>query len=147
MLIPYSSQLLLVLCVTAMTMLGQAQVASADNESKHQIAQLEREWLKADGSGDTARLQQIIADDFVGIGFNGRLLNKEDIIPQVTGRPGGFAGATPGDSNVVRLFGDTGILIGIINPAKPDGKQIRVTLVCQKQPRGWRIIAAKLTGT
>jgi ketosteroid isomerase-like protein len=144
--IQFSSRLLVALCVTAMAMFTQAQAASPDSESKDQVTQLERDWLKADGSGDTARLQQIIADDFVGTGFNGRLLNKEDIIPQGTGRPGGFAGATPGDSNVVRVFGDTGVLVGIINTAKPEGKQIRVTLVCQKQPQGWRIIAAQLTG-
>lgn len=145
--IRHPSRLLFVfLCFTAMATFTQAQATSSDRESKDQIAQLERDWLKADGSGDTARLSQIIADDFVGTSFNGRLLNKEDIIPQGAGRPGGFAGASPGDSNVIRVFGDTGILVGIINTAKPDDKQIRVTLVCQKQPQGWRIIAAQLTG-
>jgi len=144
--IRFSSRLFIVVCVTVMATFAQAQAAASDSESKDQIVQLERDWLKADGSGDTARLQQIIADDFVGTSFNGRLLNKEDIIPQGTGRPGGFAGATPGDSNVVRVFGDTGILMGIINTAKPEGQQIRVTLVCQRQTHGWRIIAAQLTG-
>jgi len=101
MLVTYPSRLFVVLCVTAIPAFAQAQAASSDSESKAQIAQLERDWLKADGSGDTARLQQIIADDFVGTSFNGRFLNKEDIIPQGAGRPGGFAGATPGDGNVV----------------------------------------------
>jgi len=146
MLVTYPSRLFVVLCVTAIPAFAQAQATSSDSESKAQIAQLERDWLKADGSGDTARLQQIIADDFVGTSFNGRFLNKEDIIPQGAGRPGGFAGATPGDGNVVRVFGDTGVLMGIINTEKPDGKQIRVTLVCQRQSQGWRIIAAQLTG-
>jgi hypothetical protein len=90
MLVTYPSRLFVVLCVTAIPAFAQAQAASSDSESKAQIAQLERDWLKADGSGDTARLQQIIADDFVGTSFNGRLLNKEDIIPQGAGRPGGW---------------------------------------------------------
>jgi len=71
------------------------------------------------------------------------LLNKDDIIPE-NARPGGFAGATPADTNV-RVFGDTGIVLGVINkPGTPQAKQIRITLVCQKRPQGWQIIAVLL---
>lgn len=49
------------------------------------MAQLEHDWLAADANGNAARLRQIIADDFIGSGPNGSLLNKEDIIPEGTG--------------------------------------------------------------
>jgi len=46
----------------------------------------------------------------------------------------------------VRVFGDTGVLMGVINTGGgPQPKQIRETLVCQKRPQGWQIVAAQLT--
>jgi Domain of unknown function (DUF4440) len=123
------------------TTLGFAQVRSTPSNSKpeDQVAKLERDWLAADAKGDSGRLRQIIADDFMGTSPNGSLLNKDDIIPE-NARPGGFAGATVGETNV-RVFGDTGVLMGVINSA---GK-IHVTLVCQKRAQDWQIIAAQLT--
>lgn len=85
----------------------------------------------------------MIADDFIGSSFDGSLLSKDDIIPQ-TAKPGGFAGATPGET-VVRVFGDTAVLMGVIKPAGPQPKAIRATLICQKRAEGWQMIAAHLT--
>lgn len=45
----------------------------------------------------------------------------------------------------MRVFGNTGVLMGIINTAGPQPKQIRVTLVFQKSTQGWQMIAAQLT--
>ena len=57
----------------------------------------------------------------------------------------GFAGATAGETNV-RVFGDTAVLMGVINAAGgPQSKQIRVVLVCQKRPEGWQMVAAQMT--
>jgi ketosteroid isomerase-like protein len=88
-------------------------------------------------------LRRIIADDFIGSSFDGTVLSKQDIVPERTG-PGGFAGATVGDTNV-RVFGDTAVLMGVINTAGTPPKQIHVTLVVQRRPQGWKIIAAQLT--
>ncbi|MFZ0416930.1 MAG: nuclear transport factor 2 family protein [Candidatus Sulfotelmatobacter sp.] len=132
----------LIFCFAATLSSAQGQAAS-NGKPEDQVAQLERDWLAADGKGDTASLRRIIADDFIGSSFNGGLLSKEDIIPERTG-PGGFAGATPGETNV-RVFGDTSVLMGVINTAGPESRQIRITLVCQKRPQGWQIIAAQMT--
>ena len=134
----------LIVCFAATLSSAEAQAAGSNSKSEDQVAQLERDWLAADGKGDTASLRRIIADDFIGSTFNGGLLSKEDIIPERTG-PGGFAGATPGETNV-RIFGDTSVLMGVINTVGgPEPRQIRVTLVCQKRPQGWQIIAAQMT--
>jgi ketosteroid isomerase-like protein len=45
----------------------------------------------------------------------------------------------------VRIFGDTAVLMGVITAAGPQSAEIRVTLVCQKRPKGWQMIAARLT--
>jgi len=123
---------------------SQAQATASKGKPDDQVIQLERDWLAADARGDTTSLRRIISDDFIGSSFDGGLLNKDDIIPEGSG-PGGFAGATAGETNV-RIFGDTGVLIGVIKTAgAPQPKQIRVTLVCKKKSQGWQMIAAQLT--
>ena len=128
---------------------GQSQSAnpatpkSASPNAEGQVAQLERDWLAADAKGDVAGLRRIIADDFIGNSPDGHVLSKSDIVPQ-GGGPGGFAGATPGATSV-RVFGDTAVLMGSIQiAAAPQPKDMRVTLVCQKRPQGWQMIAAHL---
>jgi len=136
--------LLLITCVGAVWSFGQSQGVNSKNSAEDQIAQLERDWLAADSKGDVGSLRRIISDDFIGSSFDGGLLRKGDIIPDNDG-PGGFAGATTGETNV-RVFGDTGVLMGVINTASgSQAKQIRVVLVCQKRPEGWQMIAAQMT--
>ena len=116
--------------------------AAAGAKAVDQVAQLERDWLAADGKGDVAALRRIVADDFIGQ-FDGPVFTKEDIIPR-DGYRGGFAGATPSGTNV-RVFGDTAVLMGSIKTTDINqGSEIRVTLVCQKRAQGWQMIAAHL---
>lgn len=121
------------------------QAAASDAKAEDQVVQLERDWLAADGKGDVAGLRRIIADDFMGSSFDGRVLSKEDIIPQ-GGGPGGFAGAAPGETSV-RVFGDTAVLMGSVKTAGAQPGEFHVTLVCQKRPQGWQMIAAQLAHT
>jgi ketosteroid isomerase-like protein len=129
--------------VGATLSMAHKQAAGSNPKPEDQVKAVERDWLAADAKGDADSLRRIISDDFIGSSFDGRLLSKEDIIPQSPG-PGGFAGATSGETNV-RVFGDTGVLMGVINAAGPNPKPIRVTLVCQKRRQGWQMIAAQLT--
>jgi ketosteroid isomerase-like protein len=129
-------------CLAATLSFAQGQTA-ASSKPEDQVMQLERDWLAADAKGDLTSLRRIIADDFIGSSFDGTVLSKQDIVPERTG-PGGFAGATVGDTNV-RVFGDTAVLMGVINTAGTPPKQIHVTLVVQRRPQGWKIIAAQLT--
>ena len=121
--------------------LAQQPAAGSNSKPEEQVLRVERDWLAADAKGDAASLRRIIADDFIGTSFDGSLLDKDSIVPE-GGGPGGFAGATPGETNV-RVFGDTGVLMGVINTA--GAGKIRVVLVCQKRERGWQIVAAQLT--
>jgi ketosteroid isomerase-like protein len=137
-------QVVLMVCLGTTLSFAQSHTAGSNPKPDDQVIEVERDWLAADAKGDTVTLRRLIADDFIGSSFNGEVLSKEDIIPQGSG-PGGFAGATAGDTKV-RVFGDTAVLLGVINTAGgPQAKPIRVTLVCQKRPQGWQIIAAQLT--
>ena len=133
---------LLTICVGAAMGAAQNSSVKSKNTPEEQVKQVELDWLSADAKGDAASLQRIIADDFIGTNLNGGLLFKADIIPQNAG-PGGFAGATPGQTNV-RVFGDTAVLMGIVTTGGTHSDQIRVTLVFQKRQQEWQIIAAHL---
>jgi ketosteroid isomerase-like protein len=133
----------LIVCVAASLSFAQGQGPTSNGKPEDQVTQVERDWLAADAKGDLTSLRRIIADDFIGSSFDGTTLSKQDIIPERTG-PGGFAGATVGATNV-RVFGDAAVLMGVINTAGTPPKQIHVTLVVQKGPQGWQMIAAQLT--
>lgn len=125
---------------------AQQQSSAPANRPEDQVKQVEADWLAADSTGDTGSLRRIIADDFIGSSFDGSILSKHDVIPE-NSRPGGFAGAAAGETNV-RIFGETGVLMGVISTPAAGGqgpKHTRVTLVCQKREQGWQIIAAQLS--
>ena len=73
--------------------------------------------------------------------FDGRVFSKADIIPE-GGGPGGFAGAAPEETSV-RIFGGTAVVMGSIRTAGAHPGEFHVTLVCQKKPQGWQMIAAR----
>lgn len=133
----------LTICIGAAMGAAQDSSVKSKNAPEEQVKQVELDWLSADAKGDAASLQRIIADDFIGTSLNGGLLFKADIIPQNAG-PGGFAGATPSQTNV-RVFGDTAVLMGTVNTGATHSDQIRVTLVFQKRQQEWQIIAAHLS--
>jgi len=132
----------LIICFGVTLSLAQGLASSSNSKAEDQVMQLERDWLVADAKGDLPSLRRIISDDFIGSSFEGEVLSKKDIVPEEMG-PGGFAGATPSNTNV-RIFGDTAVLMGVINMAGTPPKQIHVTLVCQKRSQGWQMIAAQL---
>jgi len=134
--------LVLIIFIAAALSFAQGQTTASNNTTEDQVKQLERDWLAADAKGDLDSLRRIISEDFIGSNFAGDLLSKQDIIPEHAG-PGGFAGATLGNTNV-RVFGDTAVVMGVINTSGTPPKQIHVALVVQKRPQGWRMIAAQL---
>jgi ketosteroid isomerase-like protein len=135
--------MVIVYLVVALCVFAQGQGATPSSRPEDGVAQVERDWLAADAKGDVAALRRIIADDFIGTSFDDHVLGKEDIIPQ-GGGPGGFVGARPEETSV-RVFGDTGVLMGSIRTAATNEfESIRVTLVCQRRSQGWQMIAAHL---
>ena len=47
------------------------------------VADLERAWVKAAMANDLAAMQRIIADDWVGIAYNGQRITKADVLRDV----------------------------------------------------------------
>lgn len=140
---PSSRACLTLIVFTVSSYIALSAQTTASMTPEDQVAQLERDWLAADRKGDSAALDRMVANDFLGSAFNGNMLTKQDIMPQ-GGTPGGLAGVTPSDTSV-RVFGNTAVLIGFLikgNEASP--ARTRVTLVCQKRAQGWQIVAAEM---
>jgi len=107
------------------------------------VLQLVQAWLNAESGGDTAALDKLIAEDFMGTGPGGNILNKSDIVP-----PAGEERPRMPKSHVkdsaARVFGNTAVVMGSVAYETPDQPGFRFTLVFLNRGQGWQIIAAHL---
>jgi ketosteroid isomerase-like protein len=64
--------------------LGQAQTQPAKPPSAAEsVKQLEKDWIDAEKAGDTDKLNQILADDWVGIDPEGKTETKQEFLAAV----------------------------------------------------------------
>ena len=72
---------ILLVCACAGLGLGPARMAAAEHSSvAAHLKQLEMDWVTAMKDGNTARLNEIIADDWVGINFDGSSGTKQEYV-------------------------------------------------------------------
>ena len=119
---------------------GMPQGSKADDA----VLQLVQSWLNAESEGDTATLDKLIADDFLGTGPGGGILNKTDIVPP----GGGERPKMPKSSlkeSTVRVFGNTAVVMGSVTQEAPPQPGFRFTLVFLNRGQGWQMIAAHLS--
>jgi ketosteroid isomerase-like protein len=93
--------------VSVLSFFGQAQ---ADTASVQQtLMQMERDWAQAGIKNDTATVDKFVADDWVGIDFEGTSITKAEGIADMK------SGASKTQSYEfgtmkVRVFGDTAVV-------------------------------------
>jgi hypothetical protein len=108
------------------------------------VLQLVQSWLNAESEGDTATLDKLIADDFLGTAPGGGILNKTDIVPP----GGGERPKMPKSSlkeSTVRVFGNTAVVMGSVTEEAPPQPGFRFTLVFLNRGQGWQMIATHLS--
>lgn len=118
--------------------------ADAAGKVEDEILKLQSAWLAAEARGDVAALDKLIASDFIGMGFGGGVLNKEDIIPSDGDSGERMWGKSSVQEPTVRVFGDTAVAMGRIVREAPDTPGFRFTMVYQKRGAAWQMIAAHL---
>ena len=59
---------------------GQATKPASDADA---VKQLERDWVDAQKAGDVDKLGQILADDWMGLGFDGAKSTKKQLLNDV----------------------------------------------------------------
>ncbi|HUK40222.1 MAG TPA: nuclear transport factor 2 family protein, partial [Candidatus Acidoferrales bacterium] len=61
---------------------GQATKPGASGDAEA-VKQLERDWVDAQKAGDVDKLGQLLADDWVGLGFDGAKSTKKQLLNEV----------------------------------------------------------------
>ena len=102
------ASVLLVLAVTAVP--GQSR--NRKNSVEQILIQMEHDWSEADLHKDAAALQRILADDWVGIDFEGTVLNKQQALAGIVSDFSGSLDSTVLRDMKVRVYGNTAVVTG-----------------------------------
>jgi len=126
---------------------GQQQGAISDpNRIVEQvIRKLDNERIQAQIHADAAALEQIYADDFIGVGPSGTVRTKAQVISDFTSGDLRFQSITTDDVRV-RVYGNAAVETGRSTMDGQDkGKSVphdtRFTRVWIKQQGRWRLVA------
>lgn len=101
------ASVLMLLAATA----GMGQSKSGKNSVEQILIQMEHEWSEADLHKDAAALQRILADDWIGIDFEGTVLNKQQALLGVVSDSGSLDSTVLRDMKV-RVYGSTAVVTG-----------------------------------
>jgi len=119
------------------------------SQTVQELIKLEREFGDAQPRRDIARLKQLIADDFVATVPPGKVINKAEVIAQVTS-PDLEMESLVNDDIQVRIYGNVAIVTargaarGKYKGQDASG-QFRYTRVWIKREGRWQAIAAQST--
>ncbi len=75
------------------------------------LLQLENDWSAADKHRDAAALNRILAEDWIGIDFEGTVLNKEQALRGIASGSGELDSTVLRDMKV-RVYGNTAVITG-----------------------------------
>jgi len=116
---------------------------------EQEVLRLAEAWTTAELRGDTAFLETLLTDDFIGIGPLGFMLTQQEWLARH--RSGDLKyEAFNLDEVKVRVYNDAAILIGrqVQNAAyrgNPIQGQFRTTLVFVRQQGQWRLASLQLS--
>src|SRR5947209_8490529 len=100
------------LLVAATAVSGQAK--SGKDSVEQILIQMEHDWSDADLHKDAMALKRILADDWIGIDFEGTVLNKEEALRGVVSDSGSLE-STVLRNMKVRVYGNTAVVTGVDN--------------------------------
>jgi hypothetical protein len=114
-----------------------------------EVRRLAGAWATAELGGDTALLEQILADDFIGVGPLGFMLTKQEWLARHRSGDMTYDALTL-DEVTVRVYDEAAILIGRqVQDAAYRGNsvkaELRTTLVLVRQQRQWRLAGLHLS--
>jgi ketosteroid isomerase-like protein len=125
---------------------GQAKAASVSDELK----QLENDWTAAAKAKDPVKLGAILADNWMGLEYNGKIIDKAKALSDLKA-PGNSLDTIEMGEMTVRTFGNTAVVTGSdVEKSKEGGKDSSGkyiwTDVFVKQANGkWQAVSSQST--
>ena len=115
----------------------------AHKEAREEIQDLEEKWRTATLASDTASIGGMLADDYVGISWNGQVNTKSTQLDRIRTRSLAITGMHIYDTRI-KLLGQVAIVtaeaeVTGINDDVPMQGNYRYTRVYQHLPSGWKI--------
>lgn len=127
-----------------------AQAASGTSSgSIVEVRSASRIYLDAIQSGDARSIEAALADDYVGVDVDGRLLTKRERVQQIVDRTFTISQVRPTEQSI-GLSGSTAVFTGVyvLKGTKDHRKfegPFRYVDVWTKASRGWRVVAGTAT--
>lgn len=120
------------------------------DDTEQQVKHLAAEWAAAEQRGDTAALDRILTDDFVGIGPRGFTLTKQEWLQRHQAGALVYDALSLDDIQVRVYGGDTAIMVARETQAaryqgQPMPGEFRTTLVWVRQDGDWRLAGTQLS--
>jgi ketosteroid isomerase-like protein len=124
--------------------------ANGQGQAEQEVQKLERQWLDAYEKHDSAAMDKIVANDWMGTFPDGRVQTKESVMKLVKSpRPPEMPSPKFYTEEVkARAYGDTVILTGRIITEWPGGNKqtARYTDTWVKRNGSWQVVASHMSG-
>ena len=116
---------------------------ATQQEAENYIKQSEQQWAEASMKRDTATVERILADDFVGLDPSGSFFRKADELASVGKNEGEYVAAKCNEVTV-RFYGDAAVAQGSESWKKRNGENGRYvwTDTWVRRNGKWQIVAA-----
>jgi ketosteroid isomerase-like protein len=119
-------------------------------EQRADVLAANARWDAASVARDPDALNELMADDFTHINFNGSVATKATIIPSLRANRGFGYREHRSDSVAVRIYGNTAVMTGILirrgDVGRPqDDGVFRFTRVWTRSATGWRAALNQFT--
>ncbi len=136
------ARVLLVLLLLAALPARAAEAAAPDEPA---LRQLNDDYVRAFLACDVARFRTLIADDFVGVLADGRVIDKAEFLREATAPPDAH-GLRLHDV-LIREFTDTAIVGAYVTYSRADGKAVRTRYTTLYARRGgsWVVVWVQWT--
>jgi ketosteroid isomerase-like protein len=108
---PVAQLVLLVAATVALPGQNPSKQSQSDKNAEKILIQMEHDWSEADTKRDASALQRILSEDWVGIDFEGTVLNKAQAIEGIDSGSGSLESTVLRDMKV-RIYGNTAVLTG-----------------------------------
>ncbi len=121
--------------------------AASSNAAEKELKQIENAWTDAQKTRNVDRLRDILADDWVGLGWDGEMSDKAKALADMKS-PGNSLDNIEMGPMKVRIFGNTAVVTGSdteksMEHGKDSSGRYIWTDVFVKQKGTWRAVASQ----